>query len=59
MSEKGPFKNKEINKVEQTHQNTNVSRKEIPTLDAPTTTILALTVILGSNVSFLFVWFKA
>lgn len=44
---------------ERTHQNTSVSRNEIPTLDAPTTTILALTVTFGSNVNFLFVWFKA
>ena len=44
---------------ERTHQNTSVSRNEIPTLDAPTTTILALTVTFGSNVSFLLVWFKA
>lgn len=47
-----------VNKF-RTHQNTSVSKKEMPTLDAPTTTILALTVILDSNVSFLFVWFKA
>lgn len=41
-----------------TYQKISVSRKEIPTSDAPTTTILVLMHTLDSSTSLRFVWFK-
>lgn len=42
-----------------TYQKISVSRNEIPTFDAPTTTILALTDTLGSRDNFRLKWFNA
>lgn len=41
-----------------TYQKTSVSRNEIPTSDAPTTTILLLMDVLDSVINFRFMWFK-
>lgn len=45
--------------LSQTHQKQSTSRKDKPVSDAPTTTILALTVTFGSMVNFLLMRLRA